>query len=290
MLKSMTGFGLASSEYNQKKINVEIRSLNSKFLELNIKLPRTYSDKESIIRNDCVKFIERGKANISIGFEQNAIEDQRQINKELFHSYYKQLKSLADELSVNNTDIFRSVISIPEVFITQEQNNNEEEWKIIHNTFLQAVENFNQFRIDEGNTLSIDLVKRIQSILNGITEVEKYEGNRVPQIKEKLNQLLADQVGVENVDHNRLEQELIYYIEKFDITEEKIRLSSHCNYFLDVMKEKEANGKKLGFISQEIGREINTMGSKANDANIQKIVVGMKDELEKIKEQLLNII
>ncbi len=290
MLKSMTGFGLASSEYNQKKINVEIRSLNSKFLELNIKLPKTYSDKESIIRNDCVKFIERGKANVSIGFEQNAIEDQRQINKELFHSYYNQLKSLADELSVNNTDIFRSVISIPEVFNTQEQNTNDEEWKIIHHTFLQAVENFNQFRIDEGNTLSIDLVKRIESILNGITEVEKFEGNRVPQIKEKLNQLLADQVGVENVDQNRLEQELIYYIEKFDITEEKIRLSSHCNYFLDVMKEKEANGKKLGFISQEIGREINTMGSKANDANIQKIVVGMKDELEKIKEQLLNII
>lgn len=290
MLKSMTGFGLASSEYNQKKINVEIRSLNSKFLELNIKLPRIYSDKESIIRNDCVKFVERGKANVSIGFEQNVIDDQRQINKELFHSYYNQLKSLAEELSVNNTDIFRSVISIPEVFNTQEQNTNEEEWKIIHSTFLQAVENFNQFRIDEGNTLAIDLVKRIESILNGIKEVEKYEGNRVPQIKEKLNQLLADQVGVENVDQNRLEQELIYYIEKFDITEEKIRLSSHCNYFLDVMKEKEANGKKLGFISQEIGREINTMGSKANDANIQKIVVGMKDELEKIKEQLLNII
>jgi len=290
MLKSMTGFGLASSEYNQKKINVEIRSLNSKFLELNIKLPKTYSDKESIIRNDCVKFIERGKANVSIGFEQNAIEDQRQINKDLFHSYYNQLKSLADELSVNNTDIFRSVISIPEVFNTQEQNTNDEEWKIIHHTFLQAIENFNQFRIDEGNTLAIDLVKRIESILNGISEVEKFEGNRVPQIKEKLNQLLADQVGVENVDQNRLEQELIYYIEKFDITEEKIRLSSHCNYFLDVMKEKEANGKKLGFISQEIGREINTMGSKANDANIQKIVVGMKDELEKIKEQLLNII
>jgi uncharacterized protein (TIGR00255 family) len=176
------------------------------------------------------------------------------------------------------------------VFNTQEQNTNDEEWKIIHHTFLQAIENFNQFRIDEGNTLAIDLVKRIESILNGISEVEKFEGNRVPQIKEKLNQLLADQVGVENVDQNRLEQELIYYIEKFDITEEKIRLSSHCNYFLDVMKEKEANGKKLGFISQEIGREINTMGSKANDANIQKIVVGMKDELEKIKEQLLNII
>lgn len=290
MLKSMTGFGLASSEYNQKKINVEIRSLNSKFLELNIKLPRTYSEKESIIRNDCVKFIERGKANVTIVFEQNAIDDQRQINKELFHSYYNQLKSLADELSVDNTDIFRSVISIPEVFNTQEQITNEEEWKVVHNTFLQAIENFNQFRIDEGNTLANDLVKRIESILAAITEVEKFEGNRVPQIKEKLNQLLAEQVGSENVDQNRLEQELIYYIEKFDITEEKIRLSTHCNYFLDVMKEKEANGKKLGFISQEIGREINTMGSKANDANIQKIVVGMKDELEKIKEQLLNII
>lgn len=290
MLKSMTGFGLASSEYNQKKINVEIRSLNSKFLELNIKLPKIYSEKESIIRNDCVKFIERGKANVTIVFEQNVMEDQRQINKELFYSYYNQLKSLADELSVTNTDIFRSVLTIPEVFNTSEQIADEEEWKIVHQTFMQAIENFNQFRLDEGNTLAIDLKKRIENILSSITEVEKYEGNRVPQIKEKLNQLLSDQVGVENVDNNRLEQELIYYIEKFDITEEKIRLTSHCNYFIDVMKEKEANGKKLGFISQEIGREINTMGSKANDANIQKIVVGMKDELEKIKEQLLNII
>lgn len=290
MLKSMTGFGLASSEYNQKKISVEIRSLNSKFLELNIKLPKTYSEKESIIRNDCVKFIERGKANVSIVFEQNVMEDQRQINKELFYSYYNQLKSLADELSVTNTDIFRSVLTIPEVFNTSEHTADEEEWKVVHQTFLQAIENFNQFRLDEGNTLAVDLKKRIENILSSITEVEKYEGNRVPQIKEKLNQLLSDHVGVENVDQNRLEQELIYYIEKFDITEEKIRLNSHCNYFIDVMKEKEANGKKLGFISQEIGREINTMGSKANDANIQKIVVGMKDELEKIKEQLLNII
>lgn len=290
MLKSMTGFGLASSEYNQKKISVEIRSLNSKFLELNIKLPKTYSEKESIIRNDCVKFIERGKANVSIVFEQNVMEDQRQINKELFYSYYNQLKSLADELSVTNTDIFRSVLIIPEVFNTTEHTADEEEWKVVHQTFLQAIENFNQFRLDEGNTLAVDLKKRIENILSSITEVEKYEGNRVPQIKEKLNQLLSDHVGVENVDQNRLEQELIYYIEKFDITEEKIRLNSHCNYFIDVMKEKEANGKKLGFISQEIGREINTMGSKANDANIQKIVVGMKDELEKIKEQLLNII
>ncbi len=287
----MTGFGLASSEYMQKKITVEIRSLNSKFLELNIKLPKNYSEKESLLRNDCVKFIERGKANVSITLDQqNLIDESRAINKDLFKSYYNQLKSLANELGEKDVNIFANTLSIPDVFNTQEAAADEEEWKTIYKLFLEAVENFNRFRIDEGNTLSTDLVKRIQNILSSIKEVEKFESNRIPVVKEKLNQLLADQVGVENIDNNRLEQELIYYIEKFDITEEKIRLASHCNYFLDVMKEKEANGKKLGFISQEIGREINTMGSKANDANIQKIVVGMKDELEKIKEQLLNII
>lgn len=291
MLKSMTGFGLASSEYMQKKITVEIRSLNSKFLELNIKLPKNYSDKESLLRNDCVKFIERGKANVNISIEQqNIAEESRSINKELFLSYYNQLKNLAKELGENDVNVFSNTLNIPDIYNTQESTADEEEWKMIYKLFNEAIENFNQFRIDEGATLSNDLVKRVQSIFNSIKEVEKYESNRIPAIKEKLNQLLSDQVGVENIDHNRLEQELIYYIEKFDITEEKIRLASHCNYFIDVMKEKEANGKKLGFISQEIGREINTMGSKANDANIQKIVVGMKDELEKIKEQLLNII
>ncbi len=290
MLKSMTGYGLASTEYLQKKITVEIRSLNSKFLELNVKMPRSYSEKESIIRNEATKAIERGKANVSITIENNEAQDSSLLNKDKFHSYYQQLTKLAEELGADKSNLFQQTLSIQDVWSVQEQSSDEEEWKAIFSTFLQAVDNFNQFRTDEGKTLSADLHKRIELILEAIPEVEKFEYNRVPAFKEKLESILKEAVSPENVDKNRLEQELIYFIEKYDITEEKIRLKSHCDYFFQVMKEKEANGKKLGFISQEIGREINTMGSKANDANIQKIVVSMKDELEKVKEQLLNII
>lgn len=290
MLKSMTGYGLASNEYLQKKITVEIRSLNSKFLELNIKMPRTYSDKESVIRNEATKGIERGKASVLINIEQNDTQESSLLNKAKFNTYYNQLKQLAEELGVDQSNLFQQTLSIPDIWAAQEQSIDEEEWKVVLQTFNTALENFNQFRIDEGATLSSDLKKRVELILAAIPEVEKHESSRVPAIKDKLDNLLREAVGADNVDKNRLEQELIYFIEKYDITEEKIRLKSHCDYFFVVMKEKEANGKKLGFISQEIGREINTMGSKANDANIQKIVVGMKDELEKVKEQLLNII
>ncbi len=290
MLKSMTGYGLASTEYLQKKITVEIRSLNSKFLELNIKLPRSYSERESLIRNEATKGIERGKANVNINIEQSDAQESSLLNKDKFNAYYKQLTQLANELGADTSHLFQQTLSIQDVWSVQEQSLDEEEWKVIYQTFLTALENFNQFRTDEGKTLSSDLEKRVQLILNAIPEVEKYEKNRIPAIKDKLDNILKEAVGSENVDKNRLEQELIYFIEKFDITEEKIRLKTHCDYFFQVMKEKEANGKKLGFISQEIGREINTLGSKANDAAIQKIVVGMKDELEKVKEQLLNII
>ena len=290
MLKSMTGYGLASTEYLQKKITVEIRSLNSKFLELNIKLPRSYSERESLIRNEATKGIERGKANVNINIEQSETQESSLLNKDKFNAYYKQLTQLANELGADTTHIFQQTLSIQDVWSVQEQSLDEEEWKVIYQTFLTALENFNQFRTDEGKTLSNDLEKRVQLILTAIPEVEKYEKNRIPAIKDKLDNILKEAVGSDNVDKNRLEQELIYFIEKFDITEEKIRLKTHCDYFFQVMKEKEANGKKLGFISQEIGREINTLGSKANDAAIQKIVVGMKDELEKVKEQLLNII
>ena len=290
MLKSMTGYGLASTEYLQKKITVEIRSLNSKFLELNVKMPRNYSEKESTIRNEATKAIERGKANVNIIIEQTTQVESSLLNKDKFNSYYKQLDQLATELGVEKTNLFQQTLSIQDIWSVQEQSADEEEWKAIYNTFTQAIQNFNQFRADEGATLAADLKKRVELILEAIPEVEKFESNRVPAIKDKFESILKDAVGAENVDKNRLEQELIYFIEKYDITEEKIRLKSHCDYFFLVMKEKEANGKKLGFITQEIGREINTMGSKANDASIQKIVVGMKDELEKVKEQLLNII
>lgn len=288
----MTGFGLATTEFNNTKISVEIKSLNSKFLEVILKLPKNYSEKETFIRNECARLIERGKVSVSIVLERMASENSRisSLNTTLVKNYYAQLKELATELGETNTNILQLTLQIPDVWNGQTDLLNEEEWSKVHATFLKAIEQFNAFRIEEGRTLQKDLELRIEQILKSIPEVEKNEVNRVSIVREKLNQFLTDAVGAENVDKNRLEQELVYYIEKLDITEEKIRLRSHCDYFLAVIKEKESNGKKLGFISQEIGREINTMGSKANDAAIQKIIVGMKDELEKIKEQLLNIL
>ncbi len=287
----MTGYGVSQGEYQHKKITVELRSLNSKFLELAIRLPKVYSERELSIRNDCNKFVERGKVNVNISIEQsNNVDDIKKVNEQLFKTYYHSLQKLANELGSTGTDIFHETLSIPEVWNSTDEQINEDEWKCIYQIFQQALNSFNQFRAEEGNTLSKDLIQRIHNIVNSIPEIEKFEVSRVPAIKEKIELLLKDTIGQENIDKNKLEQELIYYSEKFDITEEKIRLKSHCDYFLQVMNENESSGKKLGFISQEIGREINTLGSKANDANMQKIVVGMKDELEKIKEQLLNIL
>lgn len=288
----MTGYGIAVTEFQNSKISVEIKSLNSKFLELLLKLPKNFSEKETFIRNECSRRIERGKANVTISIERTGAETQKieNLNAPLLKSYYHHLKQIATELGEDQSDIFRQALQIPDVWNVQQGSVNEAEWDAVNRTFDEAMKNFDRFRSDEGSTLSEDLKHRIGLILAAIPEVEKFEPNRVGVLREKLDTLLKDAVGTEQVDQNRLEQELIYYVEKFDMTEEKIRLKSHCDYFLSVMKEKEANGKKLGFISQEIGREVNTMGSKANDANIQKIVVGMKDELEKIKEQLLNIL
>jgi uncharacterized protein (TIGR00255 family) len=292
MIKSMTGYGLATTEYENKKINVEIRSLNSKFLELLVKLPKIYNDKENVLRTICGKQIERGKASVILVIENTSEEvtGNATLNIPLFKTYYGQLSELAKSLNAENANIFQETLKISEVWNTKQAEVNEQEWEVINATFLKALAAFITFRIDEGNVLANDMSARVQLINDSILAVEKLEVARVPAIKEKIEQLLKDTVGAINIDQNRLEQELIFYAEKYDITEEKIRLRSHCDYFLSIMKEAESNGKKLGFIAQEIGREINTMGSKANDANIQKIVVGMKDELEKIKEQLLNIL
>ena len=221
--------------------------------------------------------------------------DNNRTNRFLYNKS-KSLKSNNLRKLIEDNDfqavlnIFQETLKISEVWNTKQAEVNEQEWEVINATFLKALAAFNTFRIDEGNVLANDMSARVQLINDSILAVEKLEVARVPAIKEKIEQLLKDTVGAINIDQNRLEQELIFYAEKYDITEEKIRLRSHCDYFLSIMKEAESNGKKLGFIAQEIGREINTMGSKANDANIQKIVVGMKDELEKIKEQLLNIL
>jgi uncharacterized protein (TIGR00255 family) len=291
MIKSMTGFGLASTDHENGKFSVEIKSLNSKFLELNLKLPRAFSEKELLLRNICSKDIERGKVNVSINIERG--EENLKgatINAALLSKYYRELEAINVSLGANSSNLLQAVLSFPEVVSYAEEVVNEGEWDLVHTTFLNALNSFNQFRITEGEVLRADLELRIKNILDFFLRVEALEPLRIPQIRARLNQFLEDNVGKVNVDQNRLEQELIYYIDKLDITEEKIRLRSHCDYFIQTLKSKDANGKKLGFISQEIGREINTMGAKANDAQIQQLVVGMKEELEKIKEQLLNVL
>jgi len=291
MIKSMTGYGLASTDQENVKFAVEIKSLNSKFLELNLKLPRAYNDKELLLRNVCSKEIERGKVNVSINIERS--EENLKgatINAALLSKYYKQLQDINIDLGANSSNLLQAVLSFPDVITYTEEVVNEGEWDVLYKTFNAALKNFNQFRETEGAVLKADLELRIKNILDFFAQIEVLAPLRIPQIRARLNQFLEENVGKINVDQNRLEQELIYYIDKLDITEEKIRLKSHCDYFTETLKSKDANGKKLGFISQEIGREINTMGAKANDAQIQQLVVGMKEELEKIKEQLLNVI
>jgi len=291
MIKSMTGFGLAATDEGNVKFSVEIKSLNSKFLELNLKVPRAFSDKELLLRNICSKEIERGKVSLSINIDRG--EESLKgatINAALLTRYYKQLEALNSDLGANSSNLLQAALNFPEVISYAEEEVDENDWNILYATFNTALANFNQFRITEGNVLKEDLELRIKNILGFFAQVEILEPLRVPQIRNRLNQFLEENVGKVNVDQNRLEQELIYYIDKLDITEEKTRLKSHCDYFTATLKSKDANGKKLGFISQEIGREINTMGAKANDAQIQQLVVGMKEELEKIKEQLLNVL
>jgi uncharacterized protein (TIGR00255 family) len=292
MIKSMTGYGIASFDSGRTKYTVEIKSLNSKFLELSLRLPKIFSEKEFQLRNDCSKQIERGKVNLSINAEQaNAAEVKAAgIDKVLLKHYYNQLKAVSDELNEQGGNLLQLALGLPEVVKFEEESVSEDEWKLVEKTFNQAMAAFQKFRSDEGNVLEQDIKMRIGIILKNLELVEIEEPKRVPVIRERLNQFLSEAVGADSIDKNRFEQELIYFIDKLDITEEKIRLKAHCDYFIETLKNADANGKKLGFISQEIGREINTLGSKANDANMQKLVVGMKEELEKIKEQLLNVL
>jgi len=291
MIKSMTGYGQASKEFNNGKYVVEIKSLNSKFLEINLKLPKAYADKEFFLRSECNRLIERGKVMLTIAVENNdEAAKPAGINRALLAHYYATLKNIASELGDSADNLMGLAITFPDVIRYDDNAISEDEWKDVLHTFNQAVADFNIFRADEGKVLMDDLIFRINHILNFMAAIEVLEPSRILAVRERLASFLADAVGKENVDGNRLEQELIYYIDKLDITEEKVRLKSHCNYFLETLKQQDAGGKKLAFITQEIGREINTIGSKANNAEIQKKVVGMKEELEKIKEQLLNVL
>lgn len=291
MIKSMTGYGLGTASNEQVKYTVEIKSLNSKFLELNLRLPKAVSDKELSVRGICSKSIERGKVNFTITVEyMDQTARAAKINKALFQKYYQELTELSQEVQNTTANIFELSLHMPEVISQDNETFDELEGQVFMDAFYNSLAQFDQFRKDEGEVLKNELLSRVNNIQDLLKDVEAIETDRIPAIRERLSSYMDKSVGKEQVDMNRFEQELIYYIDKLDITEEKVRLSSHCNYFIKALNDSDANGKKLGFISQEIGREINTLGSKANHARIQQTVVQMKEELEKIKEQLLNVL
>lgn len=290
MIKSMTGFGKGEISLSNKKITVEIRSLNSKQLDMNVKLPTLYRTFEFDIRSRVAAAVVRGKADISVTVENTAVNTSATINKELFREYLRQMN---DTLAFSGVDaaydaIVPVIMRMPEVVSTQAEEVSAEEQAALMQALDAALEQFNAFREQEGATLIADLLRRVDKIEELKAEVVPYEQSRCETIKNRIRENLS-QLKVD-VDSNRLEQEMIFYIEKLDITEEKVRLSNHCRYFREVAANEDAAGRKLGFIAQEMGREINTLGSKANEANIQILVVKMKDELEKIKEQVLNIL
>jgi len=291
MITSMTGFGKSTVEIPNKKITVEIKSLNSKQVDLNTKIPSLYREKEFIIRNTVSSNLQRGKIDCGVYYEVTNFDKTTVVNKQAVIGYYNQLKDICDEIHLDaDQSLFQSIMRFPETLKTERPQLEEEEWQAIQTALNSALEEINKFRKQEGEALELDLTKRIKNIDTLLEEVIKHDPERVDTIKTRLTEHLNETQDSPSFDKNRFEQEMIYYLEKLDVTEEKVRLKNHLDYFVNTMNEDEANGKKLGFIAQEIGREINTLGSKANHTKIQQIVVNMKDELEKIKEQLLNVL
>lgn len=290
MIKSMTGFGKGEAVLPNKKITVEVRSLNSKQLDLSVRMPGIFRQKEFELRSVAGAAIQRGKADITVTVENTTVSTSATVNKEIFKEYMRQVNEALSYAgtSADYDAIVPAVLRMPEVVSTQAESLSEEESEALMQALEQALLQFNAFREQEGATLIADLLRRVDLIEEYKCQVEPYEATRAETIKNRIRENLA-QLKVD-IDTNRLEQEMIFYIEKLDITEEKVRLKNHCNYFREVAASEEAVGRKLGFIAQEMGREINTLGSKSNEANMQILVVKMKDELEKIKEQVLNIL
>jgi uncharacterized protein (TIGR00255 family) len=292
MIKSMTGFGSAKTANERLEAVVEIKSLNSKSLDASFRLPRSYSDKEHEVRHLLNQILERGKINVSI--ELQAIGEKKNklnINRPLAKTYFDELQNLAVEVGASQQDIFRLVLQMPDIY-NQEDNTDEKEqdWQIIRQALQEAIQACNEFRITEGKELAANLASYIEKIRTLLDQVSTYDPQRMENIRHRITTHIAEVIADEHFDKNRFEQEMIYYIEKLDISEEKVRLRVHLDYFTEVLTKEESPGKKLNFISQEIGREINTIGSKANDAQVQRYVIDMKEELEKIKEQSLNIL
>jgi uncharacterized protein (TIGR00255 family) len=290
MIKSMTGYGKAEQIYLTKRIVVEVKTLNSKQLDLSVKLPQEIRSQELEYRNMVANTLQRGKVDVMISITDTNVEQNTHIEKEVIASYLKQVKEISEEYNIpQSSDLAMLLFKMPGIFVTPEQQYDETFFEKIKETLQAALDMTDSFRRQEGEILKQDLMKRKDLIMQYLNEVTPYENNRHDNIKNKLVKNLTELTQSGKYDENRFEQELIFYLEKLDITEEKVRLAKHCSYYEETIDE-EGAGKKLGFIAQEMGREINTLGSKANDADIQRLVVKMKDELEKIKEQLFNIL
>lgn len=289
MLKSMTGYGKATLELSGKKINIELKSLNSKGLDASVRLPAIYRNRETELRSLLTQRVERGKADFSISLEENASQTGI-INANLVMRYYIELQGLAETIGQPEPDYLSIIMRLPDVVKAEIQAADEEEWSQVLQAIHAACDDFDAFRRNEGKTLGMDLEKRVLLILSLLEKTEAFESERITNQRNRLQTLLQEERIKDKIDQNRFEQEMIYFMEKLDFTEEKIRLRKHCDYFLQTLNEDQHNGRKLNFIGQEMGREINTLGSKANHAGIQRLIVEMKDELEKIKEQVLNIL
>ena len=286
MIQSMTGYGKSTLQLPTKKITIELKSLNSKSLDMNVRMPSYYKEKELPLRRLVAKSIVRGKIDVSLFVEVTGEETSTKINQAVVKEYIKQLQLIAPDASAEKC--LEMAMRLPDTAKAERAEIDENEWNIIEKHFHEAIENIVSYRADEGKVLETEFLQRNENINALLSEVIKIDPERVEGVKERLQKGIADLK--EKVDENRFEQELVYYIEKYDITEEKVRLNNHINYFIETINSKDSNGKKLAFIAQEMGREINTIGSKSNFAPMQKLVVQMKDELEKIKEQLLNVL
>lgn len=291
MLLSMTGYGRATGSFGEKTITAEVRALNSKMTDLKLRLPGDYKEKEVELRKLVTDHAERGKIDVVIEVQNADGAATVSLNESLFRGYHRELHRLAGELGIGQTDMLQAILRIPNVVATASGEVDEDEWAAVSDTVTRALEHFKNFRRQEGRALETDLRLRIANILLLLTEIAPFEQERFVRMRDRMRNNMEEAFGKENLDANRFEQEILYYLEKMDVTEEKVRLEQHCKYFLEqVENPKQSAGRSLNFISQEIGREINTLGAKAYDADIQRLIVQMKDELEKIKEQLANVL
>lgn len=290
MIQSMTGYGKAQSPANGYTIKAEIRSLNSKFLDINLRLPFSLKEKEMEVRNLISEKLQRGKIDVFISIEAAGEDQDVSINRKLLSKYYDELTALARQYKSGKKNLFRMALQMPDVIGSKNNTLSDEDLSTMLQVMREALDDLRGFRARDGEGLEKIFTDTISGILALVTQVESFEKERIEVIKDRLRNQLTELTAGVDFDRNRFEQELIYYLERMDFTEEKVRLKSHCDYFLKVLQEQDSNGRKLNFIAQEMGREINTLGSKANHAAIQKLVVQMKDELEKIKEQLLNVL